>query len=112
MAPKSTQIAVDVTLDENHVPEKLNWHSSDNNEGGECQAALMSFWDAEQANSLKIDLWTKKMTVDDMNIFFHQNLLAMADTFNRATGNQELSFHMKEFARYFGEETGIIKKEE
>lgn len=111
MAKKKTEITFNIELDENHVPEKIQWNTSDTNEGGECQAALMSIWDAAQGNSLKIDLWTKKMTVDDMNIFFHQNLLSMADTFHRATGNQELSNQMKEFARYFGEETRILNKD-
>jgi hypothetical protein len=52
------------------------------------------------------------MKVDDMNILFHQTMLSMSDTYQRATGNDKLAFQMKEFARYFGEESGLVDKEE
>ena len=77
MESKSSKITFDVELDENHVPEKINWNSTDNNEGGECQAVLMSIWDARAGNTLKIDLWTKQMTVDDMNILNRLHAPAM-----------------------------------
>lgn len=112
MANKTSQIIFDVELDENHVPEKLEWKSTDNNEGGECDAALMSIWDSKDKSTLKIDLWSKNMTVDNMNILFHQTILSMSDTYNRATSNDKLAFQMKEFARFFGEETGIIDRED
>lgn len=111
MANKTSKITFDIELDENHVPEKLSWQSTDGDNGGECKSALISIWDPKQNSTLKIDLWTKDMKVDDMNIMYHQTLLTMADTFNRATGNDKLSNQMKEFARYFGEETGIIDRD-
>ncbi|UTW64347.1 gliding motility protein GldC [bacterium SCSIO 12741] len=111
MALKKTQISIDVELDENHVPERMKWSSSDNQEQGVCDATLISIWDKKSKNTLKIDLWTKDMTVDDMRIFFHQTMLTMADSYNRATGEDNMAFHMREFARYFGEETGIIDKQ-
>jgi gliding motility-associated protein GldC len=37
---------------------------------------------------MRIDLWTKEMPVDEMKIFFHQTLVAMSDTFHRATGDR------------------------
>ena len=111
-ATKNSQIIFDIELDENNVPEKLNWKSTDGDGGGECQAALMSIWDPETANTLKIDLWTKKLSIDDMNILFHQTIHTMGDTYKRATGNEKLAEQMKEFARFFGEETGILKREE
>jgi hypothetical protein len=47
---KKTQITIDVNLDENNIPEKMNWTAPD---GGianmEAKAMLLSFWDAEKS---------------------------------------------------------------
>jgi gliding motility-associated protein GldC len=47
---------------------------------------------------MRIDLWTKEMPVDEMKIFFHQTLVAMSDTFHRATGDEKMAETMKDFA--------------
>jgi gliding motility-associated protein GldC len=51
---------------------------------------------------MRIDLWTK-MPVDEMKIFFHQTLVAMSDTFHRATGDEKMAETMKIFCEYFAE---------
>jgi hypothetical protein len=40
------------------------------------------------------------MPVDEMKIFFHQTLVAMSDTFHRATGDEKIDT-MKDFLRVF-----------
>jgi gliding motility-associated protein GldC len=50
---------------------------------------------------MRIDLWTKEMPVDEMKIFFHQTLVAMSDTFHRATGDEKMAETMKDFLRIF-----------
>ena len=84
----------------------------ENLEKGEktCKAMLLSFFDEDTRDTLKIDLWTKEMQVVEMDRFFYQNLRAMADTYFRATKNQELANHMQQFANYFGEKTEVIPK--
>lgn len=109
---KESEIKINVSLDENNVPEVMEWGSTDNVEGGVCNACLISIWDKKEANTLKIDLWTKDMKVDDMRMFFHQTLFTMADTYIRATGEDQMGYHLKEFARFFGEETGVLQKPE
>ena len=68
----TSQITLKVGLDENRVPEELTWSAED---GGiineEAKAMLLSVWDSKKQESLKIDLWTKDMPVDEMKIFFH-----------------------------------------
>jgi gliding motility-associated protein GldC len=49
---------------------------------------MLSVWDSKSKESMRIDLWTKEMPVDEMKIFFHQTLVAMSDTFHRATGEK------------------------
>ena len=52
---------------------------------------------------MRIDLWTKEMPVDEMKVFFHQTLLAMSDTFYRATQDEKMTATMKDFCDYFAE---------
>lgn len=112
MAEKDTTIQFNVYLDENQIPSEITWKASDNDETGKCDAAFLTIWDSEEKNTLRIDLWTKDMMVDDMQIFFHQLLLSMSDTYKRATGDDAISKEMKEFAFRMGEKAGILKKGE
>ena len=99
-----------VELDENRVPEKLNWTATDggiNNE--EAKAILLSVWDSKVQETLRIDLWTKDMPVDEMKLFFHQTLVAMSETFFRATQDQKMADTMKDFCDYFAEKLDLKK---
>lgn len=100
---KST-IEIDVTLDENKIPEKLRWTAADGGvQNEETKAVMLSVWDSKNKESLRIDLWTKDMPLDEMKIFFHQTLSAMADTFERATNDEKMSATMRDFTEYFAE---------
>ena len=93
-----------VELDENRVPEKLLWSAKDGGvELDEAKAIMLSVWDSKAKESMRIDLWTKEMPVDEMKIFFHQTLVAMADTFQRATGDDKMADTMRDFCEYFAE---------
>ena len=74
-----------------------------------AKAMLLAFWDADKRQSLRIDLWTKDMTIDDMNDFFFQTFLSMADTYKRATNNEDVAAEIKHFARAFAEKA--VQKE-
>ena len=99
-----SKIELQVQLDENRIPEKLNWTAQD---GGitneEAKAMLLSVWDHKTKETLRIDLWTKDMPLDEMKLFFHQTLLAMSDTFYRATQDEKMTATMKDFCEYFAE---------
>ena len=43
------------------------------------------------------------MPLDHMNVFFHQTLVSMNETFLRATQNQKMSDSFKQFCEYFAE---------
>jgi len=100
----TSKIELVVELDENRVPEKLNWTAED---GGvtneEAKALMLSVWNSKQKETLRIDLWTKDMPIDEMKQFFHQTLLAMSDTFNKATQDEKMTATMKDFCDYFAE---------
>lgn len=107
---KKTNININVDLDENRVPEKLHWSADDGGvENQEAKAMLLSMWDADQKETLRVDLWTKDMPLDDMKIFFHQTLVAMSNTFNRATQDEKMTATMKDFCDYFAEKLDLKK---
>lgn len=106
----TSEIVLKVALDENKVPEKLHWTAEDGGvDNEEAKAMMLSVWDSENKESLKIDLWTKDMPVDEMKIFFHQTLVAMSDTFFKATQDEKMTASMKDFADYFADKLEIKK---
>ncbi len=105
-----SEIKFTVELDENRVPEKLLWTAQDGGiEAEEAKAMMLSIWDSKAQETLRIDLWTKDMPVDEMKKFFHQTLVAMADTFNRATADEKMTDTMKDFCDYFAEKLNLVK---
>lgn len=99
-----SRIELNVELDENRVPEKLSWSAQDGGiENEEAKAIMLSVWDNKAKETLRIDLWTKDMPVDEMKQFFHQTLVTMSDTFMRATQDEKMTATMKDFCDYFAE---------
>ncbi len=99
-----SKIELDIELDENRVPEKLQWSAQDGGiQNEDAKAFMLSVWDSKAQETLKIDLWTKDMPVDEMKKFFHQTLVTMSDTFLRATQDEKMTATMKDFCDYFAE---------
>jgi gliding motility-associated protein GldC len=107
---KQSEIKFLVTLDDNKMPEKIDWSASDGQAESTSKAVMIALWDTQEKNTLRIDLWTKDMMVDEMKQFYHQNLLSMADTFERATGEVEAAKAMRNFAQEFGERLNLVMK--
>lgn len=106
----TSEIKFLVELDENKVPENLTWTAQDGGVEDEAAKAIMlSIWDSKVKETMRIDLWTKDMPVDEMKIFFHQTLIAMSDTFHRATGDEKMADTMKDFCDYFAEKLDLKK---
>ena len=105
-----SKIEFTVGLDENKVPEELNWSSE---EGGisneEAKALMISVWDSKAKDTLRMDLWTKDMPIDEMKQFFHQTLVSMASTFERATNDEKMTATMRDFCDYFAEKLELKK---
>jgi len=75
----------------------------------ETKATFLSVWDSNRKESLRIDLWTKDMPLDEMKIFFYQILTSMSSTFKRATQDEKMSQTMLDFCDYFAEKLEIKK---
>ncbi len=99
-----SKIAISVYKEAENI-KKIEWQADDspNAKPQDAKAMILALWDAETKNSLRIDLWTEDMTVDDMNDFFFQTLLTMADTYQNATGDRNLMAEIKIFAQQFAD---------
>ena|ERR1041385_3597676 len=107
---KTSEINFKVTLDENSLPLSINWEATGMNESGSSKSVLIALWDAKESNTLKIDLWTKDMLVDEMKIFFHQTLLSMADTLKKSTGEEKMAEDLKDYCAHFADKMNLLKK--
>ena len=107
----TSKIQITVGLDDNRIPEKLYWTAQDGGVSNEeAKAVMLSVWDQKKQESLRVDLWTKDMPVDEMKLFFHQTLITMSDTYLRATQDEKMAATMKDFCDYFAEKLDLIKK--
>ena len=104
MSKKST-INFTISLDENHIPEKIEWAASDTGEDAVkvAKAMMISLWDEKENNTLRMDLWTKEMMVDEMRHFFMQSLITMSDVYERATNDTDIADEIREFGKTVGE---------
>ena len=109
---KTSEINFKVTLDENQLPVAIHWEATDSGEPGvkSCKSVMLSMWDAKENGTLRIDLWTKDMLVDEMKLFFHQTLVSMASTLERATGEDKMAGDMKDFCNHFAEKLNLVEK--
>jgi gliding motility-associated protein GldC len=111
MSAHTSEIKINVSMDENKIPEKLHWSASDAGIKDQAsKAVLLSVWDHKAKEALRIDLWTKDMPLDEMKVFFHQTLTAMAETFQRATNDEKMSATMRDFCDFFAEKLELNYK--
>ncbi|MDO5509728.1 MAG: gliding motility protein GldC [Weeksellaceae bacterium] len=108
---KKSQILVDIGLDENMVPEELHWTAEDGGVQKQAtKAVFLTVWDDDAKEALRIDLWTKDMTMDDMKVFFMQTIHSMANTYSRATNDEDTVQKMQAFAKEFAISSGLIEE--
>lgn len=106
---KTAEIKVTVELDDQNLPERMMWESSDsaNKDRVPVKAMMMAFWDHSYKNTLKIDLWTKDMPVDEMKRFFYETLQTMGDSFLKATGETHIVEDLRDYCAHFAEKMEI-----
>ncbi len=104
---KHSEIRFKIGLDKQNVPIDIKWQATDskNDELRDCKSIMLSIWDAVQKETLKIDLWTDQMTIDEMHSHFFQTLLSLADSYHRATKNPYVKEELKAFAEQLAKKT-------
>ena len=105
-----SDINVNVILDKNKIPEKLQWSAKDGGiENMDSKAIFMSVWDHKAKEALRIDLWTKDMPINDMFSMYHQTMMGMASSLEKATGHEKLAGALRDYCEFFAEETKIMR---
>ena len=110
---KKSKIEVEIGLDKQNLPIEIKWKTSDapaEYPMQEVKAFMLSLFDKPTQDTLRIDLWTKDMHVEEMDRFVFTTMRSLGDMYFRATNNRKLAEQMQGFVDYFGEETKIIKK--
>ncbi|MBM3453442.1 MAG: gliding motility protein GldC [Bacteroidetes bacterium] len=109
--PKKSEIKIEVELNENNLPIAMKWSAQDGQiENNQASAVLLSLWDPNEKNTMKIDLWTEEMTIEEMKQFFHQTLLTLADSFEKSTGEHLISEDLRDYCFHFAQKMNILPK--
>lgn len=98
---KKSEIKFTITLDDQNVPEKINWDATDNpNEGlEEAKCISISVWDHFHKGTMKIDLWTKDMPVNEMKRFVIETLGGLGETIMTATGDEKMVLEIEDLCQ-------------
>jgi len=105
-----SKLTFDLELDDNNVPKRIIMNSSDNQaENILLKSIMIAAWDEKKKETLRVDLWTKEMMVNEMFIMYHQTLMAMANTLSKSTGQDKLAGALKDYCNFFAHDTNIIE---
>jgi gliding motility-associated protein GldC len=109
---RKSEIKFIVELDDKKMPEKIEWQADDADFEGmkEAKTIMLSLWDKEDKVTLGIDLWTKDMLVNDMNLHFYQMILKLGDTYRKAASDAETAKMFDDFASKFAEKLNLFEK--
>ncbi|MEM7107029.1 MAG: gliding motility protein GldC [Bacteroidota bacterium] len=90
---KKSEINFTIALDDENIPEAITWEATEKPNDGpsETKAVSISLWDDSQRNTMRIDLWTKEMPVDEMKRFYVDCLGGMAQSLLNSTGDEFMS---------------------
>lgn len=110
-----SKINFEIELDDQNVPEKISWSASDkpSDTADETNSISVALWDHDAKNTMRIDLWTKEMPVDEMKRFYIDSLGGMAQSVLNATGDEFMSTEInnlcEKLVEYHKRELGVDK---
>ena len=110
---KISEVKFIIETGENHVPEKIQWKASDGqtSELKDTKSIIISVWDHKEKETLRIDLWTNDMPIDEMQRHFQETLITLSESFQRATGNPIVVKEMMEFCKQLAEKTNALAEQ-
>ncbi len=90
---KKSRIHFEIELDDQNVPDRIYWDATDKEDDGinQTRSISISVWDHFQHNTLRIDLWTKEMSVDDQKRFYIDCIGGLAQSILTATGDEYMA---------------------
>jgi len=105
------RITIDIEMTENNIIEGISCTGDDIPKQINGKALMLSLFDSDTMDTVKIDLWTTDFQVQEMDRFVFQSLRSIADTYYKATKNAELASQMQSFIEHFGKKTEILIEE-
>lgn len=106
---KTSEINFKVIVDDNYLPVNIQWEAKDAGEKSESKSVMIALWDAQENNTMRIDLWTKEMSVDEMKKFYIQNIMTLTDTYSRATSDDKTANEVKALFAEIGKKLGVLQ---
>ena len=90
---KKMSIQFTVELDQNNLPERIQWDADGKPDAGlsDTKSLSVALWDHKQKNTLRIDLWTKDMPVTEMKHFYIECLGGIAQNALKATNDEHIA---------------------
>lgn len=98
---KQSEIKFNITLDDNNIPEKIEWVATDGPSPKlqPTDAIALSLWDHTQMSTMQIQLWTKELPVVEMKRFSIEAMGGLADTIQNATGDEVMAEAIRKLCR-------------
>lgn len=98
---KESNIRVKVELDEKNIPEKIFWKADDSGQAGlqETRAFDLNIWDHERKETLRIGLWGKEMTVEEIKFFYIDAMGGFAENIFNATGDEKMASEIHQMCK-------------
>jgi gliding motility-associated protein GldC len=106
---KTSEINFKVTVDDNYMPVNIKWEAKEAGETSESKSVMIALWDSKENNTMRIDLWTKDMSIDEMKKFYVQNILTLTDTYTRATSDEATAKEVKALFSEIGKKLGVLQ---
>ncbi len=102
---KKSSINFNINLDEDNVPEEILWEATDKDTPGlePTKSISLSLWDPVQKNTMRIDLWTKDMPIDDMKKFYIDCLGGFSQSILNSTGDEFMASETNALAEKLAE---------
>lgn len=90
---RKSEIKFTVELDKDNIPERIVWEADEKDQPGpsETKSISLSLWDQENKNTMRIDLWSKDMPMDEMKRFYIDCLGGLSQSILNATGDEYMS---------------------
>ncbi len=100
---KKSRIQFEVELDDKNIPEKIFWDATDKEDDGlnETKSITISLWDHFNKNTMRIDLWTKDMSMDEQKRFYVDCIGGLAQSILTATGDEFMSGEINKLCERF-----------
>ncbi|MCG8385013.1 MAG: gliding motility protein GldC [Cytophagales bacterium] len=95
---RKSEIKFTIELDQENIPDTITWEATEKpgDSISHTKSISVSLWDDLQKNTMRIDLWTKDMPVDEMKRFYVDCLGGMAQSVLNSTGDEFMASQMND----------------